>query len=336
MAESELGVLASQCLDRRIADKQILAHEVNAWQHHRNKHHAKANWQFKTADARVKLMGLYPQVGWLARLGSLDAQVSALKATEGQCRRLTPLQRLRTISHCSSRKNGVRAMAALFVNEHNITLSDALANIGELKGAVAQALKGIGFTDVINTSEVAGNRPGGVRYPAGRDVDPRQRTRRRPGAREPSAHNAVAVEKQGWDSIASRERYDLIKCRRGESAAADQQCTGTLLDDGRKSRRDLDVPQLNSFAPRVSNLGATRRSRSEGKRKALSASRNNSSPRAKYPASAKNLPCATSDCRQSPMPASNRRDWTQRWPRVECGRAAARHYLGYQHYPRIS
>jgi hypothetical protein len=48
MAESELGVLASQCLDRRIADKQILAHEVNAWQDHRNKHHAKANWQFKT------------------------------------------------------------------------------------------------------------------------------------------------------------------------------------------------------------------------------------------------------------------------------------------------
>jgi hypothetical protein len=37
--KSELGVLASQCLDRRIADKQILAHEVNAWQDHRNKHH---------------------------------------------------------------------------------------------------------------------------------------------------------------------------------------------------------------------------------------------------------------------------------------------------------
>ena len=30
LAESELGVLASQCLDRRIADKQILAHEVTA------------------------------------------------------------------------------------------------------------------------------------------------------------------------------------------------------------------------------------------------------------------------------------------------------------------
>ena len=63
MAESELGVLASQCLNRRIADKQILAHEVNAWQDYRNKHHAKANWQFKTADARVKLKRLYPQFG---------------------------------------------------------------------------------------------------------------------------------------------------------------------------------------------------------------------------------------------------------------------------------
>src|ERR1700681_38935 len=34
MAESELGVLASQCLDRRIADKQILAHELTAWHDH--------------------------------------------------------------------------------------------------------------------------------------------------------------------------------------------------------------------------------------------------------------------------------------------------------------
>src|SRR5580704_13929155 len=47
MAESELGVIASQCLNRRIADKKILARE--AWQDHRNRHHAKANWQFKTA-----------------------------------------------------------------------------------------------------------------------------------------------------------------------------------------------------------------------------------------------------------------------------------------------
>src|ERR1700737_4930776 len=53
------NVLASQCLDRRIADKQILAHEVTAWQDHRNKHHAKADWQFTTANARVKLKRLY-------------------------------------------------------------------------------------------------------------------------------------------------------------------------------------------------------------------------------------------------------------------------------------
>src|ERR1700716_4587403 len=51
MAESELGVLASQCLHRRIADKPILAPQVTSNQNHRNKHHAKANWQFKTADA---------------------------------------------------------------------------------------------------------------------------------------------------------------------------------------------------------------------------------------------------------------------------------------------
>src|ERR1700685_3270786 len=63
MAEYEISVLSLQCLNRRIADKEILAHEVNAWQDHRNKHHAKANWQFKTADARVKLKRLYPQFG---------------------------------------------------------------------------------------------------------------------------------------------------------------------------------------------------------------------------------------------------------------------------------
>ena len=60
MAESELGVLASQCLDRRIPDKQALTKEVAAWTANRNKHHAKADWQFTTADARVKLKRLYP------------------------------------------------------------------------------------------------------------------------------------------------------------------------------------------------------------------------------------------------------------------------------------
>ncbi|MFZ3333760.1 MAG: IS630 family transposase [Candidatus Acidiferrales bacterium] len=61
LAESELGVLATQCLDRRIPDQQTLTNEVAAWTTNRNKHHAKADWQFTTADARVKLKRLYPQ-----------------------------------------------------------------------------------------------------------------------------------------------------------------------------------------------------------------------------------------------------------------------------------
>ena len=60
MAESELGVLSSQCLDRRIPDKQTLTDEVAAWEKCRNKSHAKADWQFTTDDARVKLKRLYP------------------------------------------------------------------------------------------------------------------------------------------------------------------------------------------------------------------------------------------------------------------------------------
>ena len=60
MAESELGVLSSQCLDRRIPDQQVLKVEVEAWEADRNRKHARADWQFTTADARVKLRRLYP------------------------------------------------------------------------------------------------------------------------------------------------------------------------------------------------------------------------------------------------------------------------------------
>jgi hypothetical protein len=61
MAESELGVLATQCLDRRIPDKDTLTKEVTAWQDERNTNHTKANWRFTTDDARIKLKRLYPQ-----------------------------------------------------------------------------------------------------------------------------------------------------------------------------------------------------------------------------------------------------------------------------------
>ena len=62
LAESELGVLASQCLDQRIPDKQTVADEVAAWAAKRNAHHATADWRFTTEDARVKLKSLYPSI----------------------------------------------------------------------------------------------------------------------------------------------------------------------------------------------------------------------------------------------------------------------------------
>ena len=62
MAESELGVLSSQCLDRRIPDKQTLVEEIDAWEEDRNANHAKADWQFTTAGARIKLKHLYPSI----------------------------------------------------------------------------------------------------------------------------------------------------------------------------------------------------------------------------------------------------------------------------------
>jgi uncharacterized small protein (DUF1192 family) len=62
LAESELSVLSTQCLSRRIPDKQTLTDEVAAWQAERNKKHARADWQFTTVDARVKLKRLYPSI----------------------------------------------------------------------------------------------------------------------------------------------------------------------------------------------------------------------------------------------------------------------------------
>jgi uncharacterized small protein (DUF1192 family) len=60
MAETELSVLSVQCLDRRIPDKQTLIEEVAAWEENRNQKHAGTDWQFTTADARIKLKRLYP------------------------------------------------------------------------------------------------------------------------------------------------------------------------------------------------------------------------------------------------------------------------------------
>jgi len=60
IAEIELNVLWGQCLNRRIDDIETVRKEAVAWQDIRNNKNAKVNWQFATADARVKLSRLYP------------------------------------------------------------------------------------------------------------------------------------------------------------------------------------------------------------------------------------------------------------------------------------
>jgi hypothetical protein len=60
MAEIELNVLISQCLNRRIDDIEVVRKESSAWQEYRNNKGAKVNWQFTTKDARIKLRRLYP------------------------------------------------------------------------------------------------------------------------------------------------------------------------------------------------------------------------------------------------------------------------------------
>ncbi len=60
IAECELSVLSSQCLKRRIPDKGSLIREVAAWELRRNASYAGVDWQFTTADARIKLKRLYP------------------------------------------------------------------------------------------------------------------------------------------------------------------------------------------------------------------------------------------------------------------------------------
>ncbi len=60
IAECDLSVLAAQCLDQRIPDKDTLISEVAAWQARRNHACARVVWQFTAADARIKLKRLYP------------------------------------------------------------------------------------------------------------------------------------------------------------------------------------------------------------------------------------------------------------------------------------
>ena len=61
MVEIEIGVLRSQCLDRRIATKARLIAEVAAWERQRNASGATIQWMFTTEKARAKMGRAYPR-----------------------------------------------------------------------------------------------------------------------------------------------------------------------------------------------------------------------------------------------------------------------------------
>jgi hypothetical protein len=60
MAEIEIGVMRRQCLDRRIANREILETEIQAWERRRTESRARIRWMFSTDQARVKMAKSYP------------------------------------------------------------------------------------------------------------------------------------------------------------------------------------------------------------------------------------------------------------------------------------
>lgn len=62
IAECELSVLARQALQKRFTTKQEVEKQVQAWASNRNDKQKGVDWQFTSADARVKLKKLYPTV----------------------------------------------------------------------------------------------------------------------------------------------------------------------------------------------------------------------------------------------------------------------------------
>jgi hypothetical protein len=60
MAEIELSILQRQCLQRRIANEDLLKREVALWEQQRNAAQETIDWRFTITDAREKLKRLYP------------------------------------------------------------------------------------------------------------------------------------------------------------------------------------------------------------------------------------------------------------------------------------
>jgi transposase len=70
MVEIEIGVLAAQCLDRRIDSTQQLVAETAAWEQQRNAAGHRIKWMFTTEKARTKMARAYPNPS--AKLGPVQ------------------------------------------------------------------------------------------------------------------------------------------------------------------------------------------------------------------------------------------------------------------------
>lgn len=85
MAETELSVLAVQCLDRRMDSAELVTTEVAGWEARRNQQEAKVRWRFTTAEARIKLERLYPVIEGLSEeLGADDEQEAEGDNSDGK------------------------------------------------------------------------------------------------------------------------------------------------------------------------------------------------------------------------------------------------------------
>jgi len=60
MAEIELSVLSRQCMNDYFENADQLTKRIEAWEQQRNEEQTSIDWQFTTADARIKLRKLYP------------------------------------------------------------------------------------------------------------------------------------------------------------------------------------------------------------------------------------------------------------------------------------
>ena len=62
MAEIEIGIMSRQALVKPLPDLESFREQVRNWTMKRNAECKKINWQFTTADARIKLAKLYPVI----------------------------------------------------------------------------------------------------------------------------------------------------------------------------------------------------------------------------------------------------------------------------------